>query len=122
MSRDNIVIWHYGGWQVVDESQCPNVVTINILEGASVQGNPNYDPNTSTASSDAQIKWINKDAVPHTATSGTGPSDPESGKLFDSKILEKDKEFSVPVVDLGPGEHSYYCTIHPYMVGKVTVQ
>jgi len=77
MSRDNIVIWHYGGWQVVDESQCPNVVTINILEGASVQGNPNYDPNTSTASSDALIKWINEDAEPHTATSGTGPSDPE---------------------------------------------
>ena len=54
--------------------------------------------------------------------SGTGPSDPESGKLFDSKTLENDKEFGVPVADLRPGEHSCYCTIHPYMVGKVTIR
>jgi plastocyanin len=119
--RKNI-FWHYGGGQIVDESQYPNVVTVNILEGAFAQGNPSYGPNPSTASSDALIKWINEDAVPNTAKSGTGPSDPKSGKLFDSKILEKDKEFSVPVADVGPGEHSYYCTIHPYMVGKVLVQ
>jgi plastocyanin len=111
-----------GGGQVIDESKYSNVITVKILQGASVQGNPNFEPNTATASSDALIKWINEDAVPHTATSGTGQSDPESGKLFDSKILEKDKGFSVPAADLGSGEHSYYCTIHPYMAGKVTVQ
>jgi plastocyanin len=111
-----------GGGQVIDESQYSNVVTVKILQGASLQGNPNYEPNTATASSDALIKWINEDAVPHTATSGTGQSDPESGKLFDSKILEKDKEFSVPAADLGAGEHTYYCTVHPYMTGKVTIQ
>jgi plastocyanin len=61
-------------------------------------------------------------AVPHTATSGSRQSDQESGKLFDSKILEKDKDFSVPAADLGAGERTYYCTIHPYMTGKVVVQ
>jgi plastocyanin len=60
--------------------------------------------------------------VPHTATSGTGQSNLESGKLFDSKILEKGKEFSVPAADLGAGEHTCHCAIHAYMTGKVTVQ
>lgn len=110
------------GGQVIDKSQYSNVVTVKVVEGASVQGNPDYEPDTATASSDALITWINEDPVPHTATSGTGQSDPESGKLFDSKILENGKEFSVPAADLGAGEHTYYCTIHPYMTGKVTVQ
>jgi plastocyanin len=64
----------------------------------------------------------NEDPVSHTATSGTGQSDAESGKLFDSKILENGKGFSVPAADLGTGEYTYYCTIHPYIVGKVTIQ
>src|SRR5687768_13700529 len=73
-----------GGGQVIDKSQYSNVVTVKVAEGASVQGNPDYEPDTATASSDALITWINEDPVPHTATSGAGQSDPESGKLFDS--------------------------------------
>ena len=107
--------------EVVDESQFTNKVPINIQAGASTQGNPDYGPDPATATSDALVTWVNEDTAPHTATSGTGPADPESGKLFDSGILTPNNKFSIPAEKLGKGEHSYYCSVHPYMVGKITI-
>lgn len=106
----------------VDKSQFADVVTISIPSGASVQGNPDYDPDAATAASDALIIWVNDDTAPHSATSGSGFDDAEYGSLFDSGLLEQGQEFSVPAADLGAGEHPYFCIVHPYMVGTVTVQ
>ena len=106
----------------VDESQFTNIVTINILEGSSIQGSPDYDPDAATAASAALVKWVNQDALPHTATSGKDGSDPESGQLFDSGFLNKGQEFSIPASDIGAGEHAFYCQVHPYMTSKITVQ
>ena len=61
-------------YQPIDESQYSDIVTINILEGSVVQGNPDYDPDAPTAGSDALITWVNNDNTLHTATSGSGPS------------------------------------------------
>jgi len=105
----------------VDESNFTKKVTINILKGASTQGNPSYGPDPATATSDALITWVNQDNVPHTATSGTGPDDPNSGKLFDSSIITPNAKHSVPASKLGKGDISFYCTVHPYMHGKITV-
>src|SRR5215212_546471 len=46
--------------------------TINILEGAAVQGSPDYDPDELTAKKGDEVTVVNQDTVPHTATSGTG--------------------------------------------------
>ncbi len=105
----------------IDESQFANKVAISIPVGASVQGNPDYGPDPATATSDALVTWTNGDTAPHSATSGTGPSDPESGKLFDSGLLTANNKFSIPAEELGQGEVSYYCSVHPYMVGKITI-
>src|ERR687884_881032 len=99
----------------IDESKFTNKVAITILKGASTQGNPNYDPDTSKASTDALVTWTNADVTIHTATSGSGPQDPNSGKLFDSNFLNPNQKYSVPASKIGPGEHPYYCKIHPYM-------
>jgi plastocyanin len=111
-----------GSNETVDTGSYTDVVTINILVGASVQGSADYDPDTAVASSEALITWVNQDDILHSATSGSGPSDEDSGKLFDSGFLNKGDEFSVPAADLGTGEHDYYCAVHPYMVSKVTVE
>lgn len=111
-----------GGGKQIDESQFSKVVTIKILEGSSVQGNPSYDPDPATASSDALITWVNGDTTVHTATSGTGPDDAESGQLFDSGFLNQGQKYSVPAADVGTGEHAYHCQVHPYMVSKITVK
>lgn len=106
----------------VDKSQFKNVVTIKIPSGASVQGNPAYDPNPATAASDALITWVNEDSAPHTVTSGKDASEADYGSLFDSGIREQGQEFSVPASKLGAGEHPYFCIVHPYMTGTITVQ
>ena len=111
-----------GGGKQIDESQFSQVVTINILEGSSVQGSPDYDPDAATASSDALITWVNGDTTLHTATSGTGPDDAESGQLFDSGFLNQGQKYSVPAADVGAGEHTYHCQVHPYMVSTITVE
>ena len=61
--------------------------TINILEGAAVQGSPDYDPEELTAKKGDQVTVVNQDTVPHTATSGTGATDPNSAQLFDTSII-----------------------------------
>jgi plastocyanin len=105
----------------IDESKFTNKVAITILKGASTQGNPNYSPDTTKASNNALVTWTNDDTVPHTATSGSGLQDPNSGKLFDSDILSPNQKYSIPASKIGQGEHPFYCKIHPYMTGKISV-
>ncbi|MFL6452433.1 MAG: hypothetical protein ACJ71L_00330 [Nitrososphaeraceae archaeon] len=105
----------------IDESKFTNKVAITILKGASTQGNPNYSPDTTKASTNALVTWTNDDTVPHTATSGSGLQDPNSGKLFDSDIMTPNQKYSLPASKIGQGEHPFYCKIHPYMTGKISI-
>jgi plastocyanin len=101
----------------------PGATSISILAGASVQGNPNFSPNDAQVPLGNKIVWVNKDTVPHTATSGSSASDPTSGKIFDTKIISNGQNSpaqqlkGVKVGDV----ISYYCQIHPYMTAKITV-
>jgi plastocyanin len=96
---------------------------IAILAGAAVQGNPDYDPDPAQVPAGNSIVWNNEDTVPHTATSGTGAQDPNSAQLFDTGIVNGGEES--PTVQLqGASEGQtipYYCIIHPYMTGELTV-
>jgi plastocyanin len=96
--------------------------TINILEGAAVQGNPDYDPEQLTANKGDEVTVVNQDTVPHTVTSGTGPSDPNSAKLFDTSIINGGESTSLSLAQVEPAQYDYYCIVHPYMTGKLTVQ
>ncbi|HEX6253384.1 MAG TPA: hypothetical protein VFZ55_04095, partial [Nitrososphaera sp.] len=40
--------------------------TINILEGSSIQGNPDYDPDELTVSAGTDVTVVNQDTVLHT--------------------------------------------------------
>jgi plastocyanin len=111
------------GSDQVDESKFSKVVMIKILQGASVQGSPDYDPDSATASSDALITWVNEDSTLHTATSGKDMNDADKGKLFETGYLQPNGgKYSVSAADVGKGEHTYFCQLHPYMTGTVTVQ
>ena len=69
------------------------------------------------------IVWDNQDTVPHTATSGTGPQDPESAQLFDTGIINGGEESTaVELQGVSEGQTvPYYCIVHPYMTGELTV-
>jgi plastocyanin len=95
--------------------------TINILEGAAVQGSPDYDPDELTAKKGDEVTVVNQDTVPHTVTSGTGSTDPNSAKSFDTSIINGGESATISLAQVEPGQYDYYCMIHPYMTGKITV-
>ena len=95
---------------------------LTILSGASVQGSPAYDPNPISVKKGNTITVTNKDTLPHTVTSGTGPSDPTSAKSFDTSIIEAGATADISTASLAPGDFPFYCTVHPYMTGKLTLK
>ena len=97
-------------------------VTLTIPEGASVQGNPAYDPDPLTVPVGDVVEVSNQDTVPHTATSGSGPEDPESGSQFDTSIIDAGATAQIDTANLAPGDYPFYCSVHPYMLGTMTVQ
>jgi plastocyanin len=72
-----------------------------------------YAPDPVSIASGDSICWTNKDAVTHTATSTTAGT-------FDTGVLNMD-ETSAPITFTTPGSYPYYCAVHPYMTGTVTV-
>ena len=97
--------------------------TIIINTGSSVQGNPDYEPDDAKVPLNEKIVWKNEDSVPHTSTSGTGVEDPNSGKIFDTSIINGGEESSpVQLTGVKEGEEiPYYCQVHPFMTSKLTV-
>ena len=100
----------------------PPGTPLTILEGSSVQGSPSYDPATLTVKKGDKITVTNKDTLPHTVTSGAGPTDPNSAKQFDTSIIEAGATADIETSNLNAGQYPFYCTVHPYMMGKLVVQ
>ncbi len=75
-----------------------------------------FVPNEITIQREQTVVWTNNDAPPHTVASGQ-PGIPDG--LFDSGLLSKGEKFSYQFNK--PGIYAYYCTLHPWMTGKVIV-
>ena len=95
---------------------------LTIPQGASVQGNPSYEPATLSVKKGDTIQVQNKDTTPHTVTSGKTLEDPNKGKDFDSSIIAPSASAQISTANLKPGEFPYHCDLHPYMTGTLKVQ
>jgi plastocyanin len=73
-----------------------------------------FSPARITVSVGTRVTWVNRDDVPHTATSTARP------RAFDSGALDTDAEFTH--VFSAPGTYEYFCAVHPNMVGQVIVK
>jgi plastocyanin len=71
-----------------------------------------FAPNELTVPVNGTVTWVNKDDVPHVIASNDG--------LFKSKALDTDDKYSYTFTKAGT--YSYYCSVHPKMVGKIVVQ
>ena len=96
--------------------------TLTIPNGASVQGNPAYEPSQLTVKVGDTIAVENKDIAPHTVTNGKDATDPTMGKLFDTSIINAGDSGEIVAADLDPGEYPFFCSVHPYMTGTLNVQ
>ena len=63
------------------------------------------------------IIWKNADTAAHTVTSGTPVDGPDN--IFDSGFFQPGKSFSYTFTQVG--NYPYYCLLHPWMDGVVTV-
>jgi cytochrome c oxidase subunit II len=96
--------------------------TLTIPQGASVQGNPSYQPATLSVKKGDTIQVQNKDTTPHTVTSGKTLEDPNKGKDFDSSIIAPSASAQISTASLKAGEFPFHCDLHPYMTGTLKVQ
>ena len=95
--------------------------TVTITMGSGTPGceetNSCYIPYEITISSGSTVTWINTDNAAHTVTSGTPVGGPDD--LFDSSIMAMNSEFSYTFSE--SGEYDYYCIVHPWMTGIISV-
>src|SRR6478735_8532409 len=93
--------------------------SVTISPGSSVPSNGKFfEPATLTVSTGTTVTWTNGDSTLHTVTSGSAESG-NSGTEFDSSYLAEGKTFQHQFSS--SGTFDYYCTLHPYMKGKVVV-
>ncbi|MGY5151444.1 MAG: plastocyanin/azurin family copper-binding protein [Candidatus Nitrosopumilus sp. bin_6a] len=94
---------------------------ISLPEGSGVPGcdetNECYIPYHVTVSAGQEITWSNDDSAAHTVTSGTPAGGPDG--IFDSSLFMAGGTFSVTLNEAG--EYPYFCMVHPWMIGIVTV-
>src|SRR5574338_352129 len=86
-------------------------VAISILKDSSVQGNPDYDPDTTQITKGNVIVWTNNDSAMHTVTSA-------DGKSFSSDPLNAGDTFKVDTSKLDLGKYDYACSFHPWMTAS----
>ena len=92
--------------------------SVSIVPNASTMGDKAFSPNPAELKAGESVTWTNDDSQIHTATSGAVGAE-DSGKVFDSGILSPKATFDFKFDQAG--EYDYYCTLHPQMVGKVSV-
>jgi plastocyanin len=71
-----------------------------------------FQPERLTVAPGDTVVWVNKDVVPHTATS-------EAGR-FDSETIQAEKSWKFTTRQ--KGEFAYVCTFHPTMKAMLNVK
>jgi plastocyanin len=98
-----------GAWgprSVIAAQEKPGTTTVTI-------DNFRFAPMQLEIKAGTEVTWINKDDVPHTVVS-------DDRKLFKSRALDTDENFSFTFKD--PGTYEYFCSVHPSMTGKIIVK
>jgi plastocyanin len=71
-----------------------------------------FAPAALTVKAGSVVSWTNQDNEPHTVASDAG--------VFRSGALDTNESFSFKFDK--PGTYHFLCSIHPYMVGTITVE
>lgn len=87
-----------------EKAQATNSVTIQDMA---------FSPANITVKAGTTVTWTNSDSDAHTVTESDSKTGPNSG------TLENGKSYTFTYDT--PGTYQYHCTIHPSMMGTVTV-
>lgn len=112
------------GMKVAEELTNPKATVrlVSIPEGTSVTGCENvgkcYDPSSLIIFKGVEVIWKNDDTAAHTVTSGDIVNGPD--KKFDSGLMKPGKTFTQKFEE--SGKYAYFCMIHPWANGSVTIK
>ena len=82
-------------------------------EGSQISiDNFKFAPTPLTIEKGTEVTWTNHDDIPHTVRAVDGS--------FHSKAMDTDDSYAFTFAK--PGVYSYFCSLHPKMVGKVVVK
>jgi nitrite reductase (NO-forming) len=98
-----------------------NATQVSIVKGATTLNNKAFSPNHIKIKVGGTVIWTNDDSNIHTVTSGVSNT-PNVGQVFDSgltSLISPSKTYSHKFTNAG--EFSYFCRIHPNMVGEIEV-
>ena len=113
---DNEIILIEKETQIVSENIVSNILIPN--GNFDIANTGFYIPLNLEVSAGTNVVWINDDSVPHTIQ-----SQDETGKiigLFNSAPLKTGETFEYTFDE--PGVYNYYCSLHPWRVGIVSVR
>jgi plastocyanin len=116
----NIANASLGLFSLLSEGVTPTYIS-RIPPGAAFEGNLfHYYPEEMAVPSGTTVAWFNDDpAQLHTVTSGTPDDEANSGRVFNSGGIPYLSFFQYTFNEAGTFD--YYCQIHPWITGRVTV-
>ncbi|MEE8181499.1 MAG: plastocyanin/azurin family copper-binding protein [Nitrosopumilaceae archaeon] len=107
--------------EMMEESTGPTTLHVEIPVGTSVPGceetNSCWSPADISINAGDTVHWMNVDTAAHTVTGGS-PSDGPSG-VFDSSLVMADETYEFKFEETG--NYDYFCMVHPWMTGSVSV-
>lgn len=71
-----------------------------------------FSPAEVTVAPGTTVTWVNNDDIPHTVV--------DKKQAFRSKAFDTEGRFSFTFMTAG--DYTYFCSLHPHMVGKVIVR
>ncbi len=106
---------------VQDKNTIEKLATVTMPTKSSRPGcdetNTCYIPSKISIRQGESVTWLNEDAAFHSVTSGTYEN---PNGMFDSGYLDPNESFSIKFEE--SGTFDYFCTLHPWMKGKVIVE
>jgi plastocyanin len=93
------------------------IFAIQILEGSTEEGNPDYGPDVAVVTQGHTVEWTNEDSIVHTVTSEEG-----FGEIFDSSLIDAGDVFTLDTTNLEVGEYKYLCSLHAWMVATLVIE
>lgn len=119
--ENNVIVIDLGPDQIVEPTQdnFPLRSEVLIPNGNAEQSNTGfYIPLNLEVPIGTTVVWVNDDNVGHTVQSADDDGNPLG--IFNSDLLQTGQRFAHKFDE--SGVYNYYCTIHPWRVGVITVK
>lgn len=104
--------WMTASFVLEEGAEAAPEFPISILEGSSIEGNPDYDPDFAQVPFGDTIIWTNNDSTMHTVTSTAAEP------VFDSSVIAAGDTFRLDTNTLELGTYEYFCLVHPWMIAS----